>query len=75
MKKLLKIYLTFGEISHIITFAVETVIDAWLSLVERCVRDAEAAGSNPVASIFLYNRIRQGYGFSFFKQRVIVMIL
>ena len=23
----------------------------WLSLVERCVRDAEAAGSNPVASI------------------------
>ncbi len=26
--------------------------DAWLSLVERCVRDAEAAGSNPVASTF-----------------------
>ena len=26
-------------------------VDAWLSLVERCVRDAEAAGSNPVASI------------------------
>ena len=25
-------------------------IDAWLSLVERCVRDAEAAGTNPVAS-------------------------
>ena len=24
-------------------------IGAWLSLVERCVRDAEAAGSNPVA--------------------------
>ena len=23
---------------------------AWLSLVERCVRDAEAAGSNPVAT-------------------------
>ena len=22
----------------------------WLSLVERCVRDAEAAGSNPVIS-------------------------
>ena len=22
---------------------------AWLSLVERCVRDAEVAGSNPVA--------------------------
>ena len=27
--------------------------DAWLSLVERCVRDAEVAGSNPVASISL----------------------
>ena len=26
------------------------LIDAWLSLVERCVRDAEVAGSNPVAS-------------------------
>ena len=28
----------------------EARIDAWLSLVERCVRDAEVAGSNPVAS-------------------------
>ena len=28
------------------------LIDAWLSLVERCVRDAEVAGSNPVASIY-----------------------
>ena len=27
--------------------------EAWLSLVERCVRDAEVAGSNPVASIYL----------------------
>ncbi len=26
------------------------IIEAWLSLVERCVRDAEVAGSNPVAS-------------------------
>ena len=25
-------------------------IEAWLSLVERCVRDAEAVGSSPVAS-------------------------
>ena len=24
--------------------------EAWLSLVERCVRDAEVAGSNPVTS-------------------------
>ena len=28
---------------------IEKAIDAWLSLVERCVRDAEVAGSNPVA--------------------------
>ena len=28
-------------------------IEAWLSLVERCVRDAEAACSNHVASIYL----------------------
>ena len=26
------------------------IIVAWLSLVERCVRDAEVVGSNPVAS-------------------------
>ena len=32
---------------------IEKAIDAWLSLVERCVRDAEVAGSNPVAPIFL----------------------
>ena len=25
----------------------------WLSLVERCVRDAEAAGSNPVISTII----------------------
>ncbi len=25
--------------------------EVWLSLVERCVRDAEVVGSNPVASI------------------------
>lgn len=27
-------------------------IEVWLSLVERHVRDVEAAGSNPVTSIF-----------------------
>ena len=26
------------------------IIEVWLSLVERCVRDAEAAGSSPVTS-------------------------
>ena len=34
---------------------------AWLSLVERCVRDAEVAGSNPVAptcNSFLCSRLR-----------------
>ena len=33
---------------YIITLAVD---EAWLSLVERCVRDAEVACSNHVASI------------------------
>lgn len=28
---------------------------AWLSLVERCVRDAEVAGSNPVAPTIFRN--------------------
>ena len=32
--------------------------DAWLSLVERCVRDAEVAGSNPVASTTDENPLR-----------------
>ena len=35
-------------------------IDEWLSLVERCVRDAEAAGSNPVAST-AGNRRNKGF--------------
>lgn len=30
-------------------------IGAWLSLVERFVRDEEVVGSNPVAPIFLYS--------------------
>lgn len=33
---------------------ISNFIGAWLSLVERCVRDAEVVGSNPVAPIFLY---------------------
>ena len=33
---------------------ISNFIDAWLSLVERCVRDEEVVGSNPVAPIFLY---------------------
>ena len=43
--------LTTHHIWGIILFADgETAIEAWLSLVERCVRDAEVVGSNPVAS-------------------------
>ena len=29
----------------------------WLSLVERCVRDAEAAGSNPVIPTIAWSRL------------------
>ena len=36
--------------SHNLYYTIEG-IEAWLSLVERCVRDAEAASSNLVASI------------------------
>ena len=41
--------LTFPQIYIILTY----VIEAWLSLVERCVRDAEVASSNLVASTYL----------------------
>ena len=43
--------LTNNTLSDIIFIADgKTAIEAWLSLVERCVRDAEVVGSNPVAS-------------------------
>ena len=29
---------------------IGSIFEVWLSLVERCVRDAEVAGSNPVTS-------------------------
>ena len=57
VKRFLKLSLTVPTFFNIILFVVThecgTQIDAWLSLVERCVRDAEVAGSNPVASTFL----------------------
>ena len=57
LKDFYKLSLTVPAIFNIILFVVThecgTQIDAWLSLVERCVRDAEVAGSNPVASTFL----------------------
>ena len=51
----MKKVLTGTDGSSIISYVAmhkrcEARIDAWLSLVERCVRDAEVAGSNPVAS-------------------------
>ena len=54
----MKKVLTGTDGSSIISYVAthkrcEARIDAWLSLVERCVRDAEVAGSNPVASTFL----------------------
>ena len=45
---ILQLRLTKRFKTTIISFAVN---EAWLSLVERCVRDAEVVGSNPVASI------------------------
>lgn len=44
-------------------------IEAWLSLVERYIRDVEVAGSNPVASIFFAQnpRISLVLGFFFFR--------
>ena len=44
---------TSGIINKSLVNISETENEAWLSLVERCVRDAEVAGSNPVASIYL----------------------
>ena len=44
----------FGRKSDIVKKLMKTSKtndDAWLSLVERYVRDVEVAGSNPVASI------------------------
>ena len=36
------------------------IIETWLSLVERCVRDAEVVGSNPVVST-IKNRLSKGF--------------
>ena len=38
-------------VGNVFCFAKKITYGAWLSLVERCVRDAEVAGSNPVAPI------------------------
>ena len=39
------------KVDYSINFLLlKLIIEVWLSLVERCGRDAEAAGSNPVTS-------------------------
>ena len=48
----------------------KTKNDAWLSLVERYVRDVEVAGSNPVASIPWQGRVEKSgkiFGFFFYS--------
>ena len=40
-----------GQVRGILLNKRHDQIGTWLSLVERCVRDAEAAGSNPVVPI------------------------
>ena len=43
---------------------LSVAFEVWLSLVERCVRDAEVAGSNPVTSTPWQGRGRLGVLFS-----------
>ena len=49
--------------------------DAWLSLVERCVRDAEVAGSNPVASIIKNLEVSYSQVFLCFTLLILVLAL
>ena len=52
----INIYTSTGIEIH--TFEYGFSFGAWLSLVERFVRDEEVAGSNPVAPIFLCSFLR-----------------
>ena len=58
-KKISKKLLTFVFHYNIICLAssgeAKLNNEVWLSLVERCVRDAEAAGSSPVTSTIFYS--------------------
>ena len=49
-KKLLTIQKPYNIICLALSDVEKINNEVWLSLVERCVRDAEAAGSNPVTS-------------------------
>ena len=53
-----------------LTESQQQQFDAWLSLVERCVRDAEVASSNLVAST--KNRIPKGV--RFFVDPIIIVL-
>ena len=67
MKKVLTGNDGFSIISYVATHKrCEARIDAWLSLVERCVRDAEVAGSNPVASTLYVQGFRETETLNFF---------
>ena len=46
---------------------IEKVVEAWLSLVERYIRDVEVASSNLVASIGQTGNVRNGIFGSFFQ--------
>ena len=52
----------------------KTENDAWLSLVERYVRDVEVAGSNPVTPIFSCKNMGfSGGGKAIFKQMFVLL--
>ena len=46
---------------------IEKVVEAWLSLVERYIRDVEVASSNLVASIGQNGNVGNGISGSFFQ--------
>ena len=54
--------LIFRKIMSIIKFVLMKD-EVWLSLVERCVRDAKATGSNPAASTIDKRETRMGLSF------------
>ena len=54
----LKLCLTLSLVLGMIVLAY---CEAWLSLVERCVRDAEVVGSNPVASTTWQGQPRRSF--------------
>ena|SRR5471030_70665 len=64
---IVRIRLKMSRNSAVIRRKVSTSVGVWLSLVERCVRDAEAAGSNPAIPTKKPYRIRLSLIFKFGK--------